>query len=136
MWRRRARRSPRRTSVCSSAHLASAIHPGGKVFSTTFRRTPGSSRSPAPRCSAVVAKRSSLLPPYQAGCGSCTVNDRVHDLAPRRVLIVEDDYTTALVMSQYLEAYGYRTTVARNGTEGVAKFVDESPDIAFVDCAL
>jgi len=54
----------------------------------------------------------------------------------RHVLIVEDDSTTALVMSQYLEAYGYRTTVARNGVEGVAKFVAESPDIAFVDCAL
>ena len=59
----------------------------------------------------------------------------MHD-QPRRILIVEDDYTTALVMSQYLEAYGYRTILARNGIEGVAKFVDESPDIAFVDCAL
>ena len=54
----------------------------------------------------------------------------------RRVLIVEDDYTAALVMSQYLEAYGYRTSVARNGVEGLATFVDETPDIAFVDCAM
>src|SRR5262245_41285442 len=53
-----------------------------------------------------------------------------------RVLIVEDDYTTALVMSQYLEAYGYRTSVARNGVEALATFVDQPPDIAFVDCAL
>jgi len=54
----------------------------------------------------------------------------------RRVLIVEDDYTAALVMSQYLEAHGYRTSVARNGIEGLATFVDDKPDIAFVDCAL
>src|SRR4029079_6300945 len=52
------------------------------------------------------------------------------------VLIVEDDYTAALVMSQYLEAYGYRTTVARNGVDGLGVFADGATEILFVDCAL
>jgi CheY-like chemotaxis protein len=51
-------------------------------------------------------------------------------------MIVEDDSISALVMSQYLEAHGYETIVARNGLEGVSAFAEEKPDVAFVDCAL
>jgi DNA-binding response OmpR family regulator len=54
----------------------------------------------------------------------------------RHVLIVEDDRMTALVLSQYLEAHGYRTTVANNGADGVSKFVTELPDLALVDVLL
>src|SRR5687767_13571352 len=43
---------------------------------------------------------------------------------------------TALVISEYLASYGYRTTIARNGHEGVVKFVDERPDMALVDVLL
>jgi len=51
-------------------------------------------------------------------------------------LIVEDDEITALVLSEYLAAHGYRTTVARNGTEGIAKFMTLEPDMALVDVLL
>jgi DNA-binding response OmpR family regulator len=51
-------------------------------------------------------------------------------------LIVEDDEMTALVISEYLRSYGYRTTVARNGQEGVEHFIAERPDLALVDVLL
>jgi DNA-binding response OmpR family regulator len=52
------------------------------------------------------------------------------------VLIVEDDEVTALVLSEYLGAYGYRTTIARTGTDGVSVFLSERPDLALVDVLL
>jgi DNA-binding response OmpR family regulator len=52
------------------------------------------------------------------------------------VLIVEDDEITALVLSEYLAAHGYRTTVARNGPEGISKFMSLEPDMALVDVLL
>ena len=54
----------------------------------------------------------------------------------RHVLIVEDDEITALVISEYLAACGYRTTVAHNGTEGISKFMTLEPDMALVDVLL
>ena len=54
----------------------------------------------------------------------------------RHVLIVEDDDMTALVISEYLKSFGYRTTVASNGTEGVSKFMTLQPDLALVDVLL
>jgi DNA-binding response OmpR family regulator len=56
--------------------------------------------------------------------------------APRHVLIVEDDPTTSLVLSEFLAAYGYRISVASNGPEGIAKFANEQPDLALVDVLL
>ena len=56
--------------------------------------------------------------------------------AARHVLIIEDDPLTALVLSEYLSAHGFRTTVARTGSEGVARFLAERPDLALVDVLL
>jgi DNA-binding response OmpR family regulator len=55
---------------------------------------------------------------------------------PRHVLIVEDDRITALILSEFLAAHGYRTTVATNGHEGVARFMTDPPDLALVDALL
>ena len=52
------------------------------------------------------------------------------------MLIVEDDRMTGIVLSQYLEAHGYRTTVATNGADGLSKFLSEEPDLALVDVLL
>lgn len=54
----------------------------------------------------------------------------------RHVLIVEDDEVTAFVLQEWLGACGYRTSVASNGAEGIAKFNAERPDIALVDVLL
>ncbi|MGE0403152.1 MAG: response regulator transcription factor [Kofleriaceae bacterium] len=55
---------------------------------------------------------------------------------PRHVLIIEDDRITALVLSEFLSAYGYRTSVATNGEDGVVRFLMEQPDLALVDALL
>lgn len=52
------------------------------------------------------------------------------------MLIVEDDRVTALVLSEFLTAHGYRTTVAVNGEDGVAQFIEIRPDLALVDALL
>jgi DNA-binding response OmpR family regulator len=55
---------------------------------------------------------------------------------PQHVLIIEDDRVTALVISEYLHAHGYRTTVATNGQDGVDHFVADRPDLVLCDALL
>jgi DNA-binding response OmpR family regulator len=55
---------------------------------------------------------------------------------PLHVLIVEDDQMTALVISEYLRAFGYRVTLARNGVEGITQFISDPPALAIVDLLL
>lgn len=43
---------------------------------------------------------------------------------------------TALVISEYLAAAGYRISIACTGTEGVQRFIAERPDLALVDVLL
>lgn len=52
------------------------------------------------------------------------------------VLIVEDDRITALVLSEFLAAHGYRTSVATNGSDGLAKFLEDPPDLVLCDALL
>ena len=52
------------------------------------------------------------------------------------MLIIEDDRVTALVISEYLSAHGYRTTVAANGQEGVDRFAEDRPDLVLCDALL
>jgi len=54
----------------------------------------------------------------------------------QHVLIIEDDRVTALVISEYLTAHGYRTTVASNGEDGVERFVADRPDLVLCDALL
>ena len=54
----------------------------------------------------------------------------------QHVLIIEDDRVTALVISEYLSAHGYRTTVASNGQEGVELFEEDRPDLVLCDALL
>ncbi len=56
--------------------------------------------------------------------------------APRHVLILEDDRVTALVISEYLTAHGYRTSVANNGHDGVGMFLNDRPDLVLCDALL
>jgi DNA-binding response OmpR family regulator len=54
----------------------------------------------------------------------------------QHVLIIEDDRVTALVISEYLNAHGYRTTVAAHGQEGVDRFEQDRPDLVLCDALL
>lgn len=52
------------------------------------------------------------------------------------VLILEDDRITSLVISEFLAAHGYRTTVSSNGVEGVSQFLSDRPDLVLCDVLL
>ncbi len=52
------------------------------------------------------------------------------------ILLVEDDPTTALVISDLLAAHGYQTQLARNGKEALEKYQARRPDLAIVDVQL
>jgi two-component system response regulator VanR len=54
----------------------------------------------------------------------------------QHVLIVEDDRVTSLVISEFLAAHGYRTTIAANGLSGVECFRADRPDLVLCDALL
>jgi DNA-binding response OmpR family regulator len=54
----------------------------------------------------------------------------------KRILVVEDDVTSARMVRDYLEAHGYDISVASSGTEGLERFQREQPDLMIVDVAL
>jgi CheY-like chemotaxis protein len=54
----------------------------------------------------------------------------------QHILIVEDDRITALIISEYLAANGYRTTVATSGRDGVERYLDDDPDLVLCDALL
>lgn len=54
----------------------------------------------------------------------------------KKILIVEDDEVSARMLCDFLAAHGYATTLARTGTEGVARFETDEPDLMILDVAL
>ncbi|MDB2687548.1 response regulator transcription factor [Mariniblastus sp.] len=49
------------------------------------------------------------------------------------ILIVDDDWEMAKIMSTAFESAGYATTVARDGNEGLAVAETKSPDLIVLD---
>ena len=60
----------------------------------------------------------------------------VNDLAPRSVLIVDDEPTIAEVVARYLERAGYRTRVAGDGDQALRVAADQRPDLVVLDLML
>ena len=54
----------------------------------------------------------------------------------KSILIVEDDPLNAKLLTNLLEANGYRTRLATTGTEGVSAFGEETPDLMLIDIQL
>ncbi len=54
----------------------------------------------------------------------------------KKILIVEDDETNAMVVNDYLAAHGYDTIVARDGVAGVEAFKKVRPDLVILDLLL
>jgi DNA-binding response OmpR family regulator len=54
----------------------------------------------------------------------------------KSILIVEDDPLNAKLLTNLLEAHGYRTRLAKTGTEGVDAFGEETPDLMLIDVQL
>lgn len=55
---------------------------------------------------------------------------------PERVLIVEDDRTVAEVVGRYLEREGYRVDIVSDGAAGLARALDDPPDLLVLDIML
>jgi CheY-like chemotaxis protein len=65
-----------------------------------------------------------------AGIGPQADEDQV------RVLIVEDEESYREAMSSGLQVEGYRVELAADGTEGLARFAEHTPDIVLLDVLL
>jgi CheY-like chemotaxis protein len=53
-----------------------------------------------------------------------------------KILVVEDDRFTASVVERVLTTGGHKVIIAGNGLEGVAKTLDEKPDLIIMDLGL
>ena len=54
----------------------------------------------------------------------------------KSILVIDDDALFAKVLAQLLERCGYRVSVAADGTEGIARFRAETPDLVITDLIL
>ncbi|PXA05363.1 DNA-binding response regulator [Coraliomargarita sinensis] len=52
---------------------------------------------------------------------------------PKHILIAEDDASIRIGLVDILEGEGYRVTVSEDGEQALARFHDESPDLAILD---
>ena len=60
----------------------------------------------------------------------------MEDDARGSVLVVDDEPTIAEVVSRYLERAGYRTTIAHDGAEALARAARGRPDLVVLDLML
>jgi len=76
------------------------------------------------------------LPRGSAPAGGITVPAGPHLVAPRRVLIIEDQQDARDSLRMLLELDGHDVALARDGAEGLAKLASMDPDAALVDIGL
>lgn len=57
-------------------------------------------------------------------------------LAPKKILIVEDEADIAQLVKLYLEKEGFRTTTAPTGVEGLKLIKIDRPDMVILDLML
>ena len=50
--------------------------------------------------------------------------------ASKKILIVEDEHDILQLLKLYLEKEGFRTVLAKTGTEGLQQAKQEKPDLA------
>lgn len=58
------------------------------------------------------------------------------EIADKRVLVVEDDEDSALLLAETLGESGYIVEVAHDGTSALAKAVEFKPQVAVLDVGL
>ncbi len=54
----------------------------------------------------------------------------------KRILVVEDDPTSARVLRDLLSAHGYEVSLATTGPEGIERFDRERPNLVLIDVML
>ena len=90
---------------------------GGSVFTFTIR------------AGKVVASQ----PRIASETSSDKIDKELSKKIPLRILAADDNEMSQLVLSSVLMKMGYKCEVARNGTEAVAKAVEEQYDLIFMD---
>jgi two-component system, chemotaxis family, CheB/CheR fusion protein len=76
------------------------------------------------------------LPRGSAPAGDISVPTPLHQVMPRRVLIIEDQQDARDSLRMLLELDGHDVAIARDGAEGLAKLASMDPDAALVDIGL
>ena len=51
----------------------------------------------------------------------------------KNILLVEDDHNFGSILNEYLKLHSYKTTLARNGVEGLEKFKKQIYDMCILD---
>ncbi len=51
----------------------------------------------------------------------------------KNILLVEDDHNFGSILNDYLKLHSYKTTLARNGVEGLEKFKKQIYDMCILD---
>ena len=51
----------------------------------------------------------------------------------KNILLVEDDHNFGSILNDYLKLHSYKTTLARNGVEGLEKFKKQTYDMCILD---
>ena len=54
----------------------------------------------------------------------------------KKILLVEDDAVSSMVLGDFLEAHGYDVSFAKNGVDAITEFERVSPDAMLVDVML
>lgn len=54
----------------------------------------------------------------------------------KKILLVEDDPVSSMVLGDFLEANGYAVCHAKNGVDALVRFEDDAPDAMLVDVML
>lgn len=90
---------------------------GGSVFTFTIR----------------AGKVVTSQPRIASETSSDKIDKELSKKIPLRILAADDNEMSQLVLSSVLMKMGYKCEVARNGTEAVAKAVEEQYDLIFMD---
>lgn len=73
------------------------------------------------------------MPDLQINLKDKMVSDSQSDTSAPHILIVDDDRDMAKTIKEVLGEHGYRTTVARDGNEGLAIAESKAPDLIILD---
>ncbi|NLX60213.1 MAG: sigma-54-dependent Fis family transcriptional regulator [Phycisphaerae bacterium] len=55
---------------------------------------------------------------------------------PKRILVIDDEESICFAFRRYFESRGFAVTVARTGSEGIARYGEVAPDVVFLDVRL
>ena len=66
-------------------------------------------------------------------CFDCDQGDGIGKMKKKKILIVDDELDMRIFLSTLLETSGYKPVMTRDGTEGLMKAIEISPDLIILD---